>query len=100
MRTIGKGAIAAAMAVALLVAGAIAFVRSPGTPRVPVRTATSALLVPAVAAGSLDGTIASLQDRLKALPRHQGSPFGPHPRPRCWYPRGRWTARSPRCKTV
>ena len=71
MRTIGKAAAAAAMAVALLVAGALAFVRSPGeTPQVPARTAsTSALLVPAVAAGSLDGTIASLQDRLKALPQ-------------------------------
>ncbi len=71
MRTIGKAVAAAAMAVALLVAGALAFVRSPGeTPQVPARTAsTSALLVPAVAAGSLDGTIASLQDRLKALPQ-------------------------------
>jgi tetratricopeptide (TPR) repeat protein len=71
MRTIGKAAAAAAMVVALLVAGALAFVRSPGeTPQVPARTAiTSTLLVPAVAAGSLDGTIASLQVRLKALPQ-------------------------------
>ena len=67
MRTIGKAVVAAAMAVALLVAGALAFVRSPGeTPQVPARAASaSALLVPAVAAGSLDGTIASLQDRLE-----------------------------------
>ena len=43
MRTIGKAVAAAAMAVALL--------------------------VPAVAAGSLDGTIASLQGRLQALPQ-------------------------------
>jgi cytochrome c-type biogenesis protein CcmH/NrfG len=71
MRTIGKGAVAAAMAVALLMAGALAFVRSPGaTTQVPARTAsTSALLVPAVGARSLDETIAALQDRLKALPQ-------------------------------
>ena len=74
MRTIGKAAAAAAMAVALLVAGALAFVRSPdGTSEatnVPVRAvSTSALLVPAVAAGSLDGTIASLQDRLDVVPQ-------------------------------
>src|SRR4029453_3238327 len=71
MRTIGKAVAAAAMAVALLVAGGHGFVRPPGeSPQVPARIAsTSALLVPAVAAGSLDGTVASLQDRLKALPQ-------------------------------
>jgi tetratricopeptide (TPR) repeat protein len=71
MRTIGKAAAAAAMAVALLVTGALAFVRSPGeTKQVRARTASpSALLVPAVGAGSLDDTIAALQDRLRALPQ-------------------------------
>lgn len=73
MRSIGKAALAAAMAVALLVAGAIAFVRSPGEPRGrvgvgPSTRSSSALLVPAVVAGSLDGTIASLQARLRAAP--------------------------------
>jgi tetratricopeptide (TPR) repeat protein len=74
MRTIGKAVAAAAMAVALLVAGTVAFVRSPGEPRdtVPGSPSTgpsSALLAPAVATGSLDGTIASLQARVRAVPQ-------------------------------
>jgi tetratricopeptide (TPR) repeat protein len=71
MRTIGKAVAVPAMAVGLLVTGALVFVRSPDrAPDVPVRAeASSALLMPAPAAGSLDGTIASLQDRLKAVPR-------------------------------
>ncbi len=72
MRSIGRTIAAAAMAVALLVAGAIAFQRSPGqasAARVRAHAAqASALLVPAVAAGSLEATIASLQDRLHVVP--------------------------------
>ena len=68
MRTIGKAVAAAAMAVALLVAGALAFVRSPGRRRrFPLGRHPRPLLVPAVAAGSLDG-----HDRLAA-----GPPEGP-----------------------
>ena len=73
MRTIGKTVAAAAMAVALLVAGAIAFGPTADGPAGALGTSvsnrsSSALLAPVVSAGSLDGTIASLQDRLRADP--------------------------------
>jgi tetratricopeptide (TPR) repeat protein len=73
MRTIGKTVTAAAMAVALLVAGAIAFGPAADGPAGVLGTSvsnrsSSALLAPVVSAGSLDGTIASLQDRLRADP--------------------------------
>ena len=73
MRTIGKTVTAAAMAVALLVAGAIAFGPTADGPAGDLGTSvsnrsSSALLAPVVSAGSLDGTIASLQDRLRAVP--------------------------------
>ena len=73
MQTIGKTVTAAAMAVALLVAGAIAFGPTTDGPAGDLGTSvsnrsSSALLAPVVSAASLDGTIASLQDRLRAVP--------------------------------
>jgi tetratricopeptide (TPR) repeat protein len=72
MRTIGKTVTAAAMAVGLLVAGAIAFGPTTDRPEGDLGTvanrSSSALLGPVVSARSLDGTIASLQDRLRAVP--------------------------------
>ena len=72
MNTIGRAIAAAAMAVALVAAGAISLQRTPheasaghGSPDV---VSGSAPLAPAVAAGSLEGTIASLQERLRILP--------------------------------
>jgi tetratricopeptide (TPR) repeat protein len=73
MQTIGKTVTAAAMAVALLVAGAIAFGPTADGPTGDLGTSvsnrsSSALFAPVVSAASLDGTIASLQDRLRAVP--------------------------------
>jgi tetratricopeptide (TPR) repeat protein len=70
MRAIGKSAAVTAMAVALLVAGAVVFVRGKGDvfdPAVP-RTSSSALLLPAANAGSLDDSIESLQRRVREIP--------------------------------
>jgi tetratricopeptide (TPR) repeat protein len=70
MRAIGKAAAVTAMAVALLVAGAAVFVRGTGVAVDPAarRTSSSALLLPTANAGSLDGGIASLQQRLREIP--------------------------------
>jgi tetratricopeptide (TPR) repeat protein len=70
MRAIGKAAAVTAMAVALLVAGAAVFVRGTGVAVDPAarRTSSSALLLPSANAGSLDGEIASLQQRLREIP--------------------------------
>jgi tetratricopeptide (TPR) repeat protein len=70
MRAIGKAAAVTAMSIALLVAGAIVFVRGTSDVADPVarRTVSSALLLPAPNAGSLDGAIASLQQRLREIP--------------------------------
>jgi tetratricopeptide (TPR) repeat protein len=70
MRAIGKSAAVTAMAVALLVAGAVVFNRGKGDAFDPAvrRTSSSALLLPAANAGSLDGSIESLQRRLREIP--------------------------------
>ena len=70
MRAIGKAAAVTAMTVALLVAGAAVFVRGTGVAVDPAarRTSSSALLLPTTNAGSLDGEIASLQQRLREIP--------------------------------
>jgi tetratricopeptide (TPR) repeat protein len=70
MRAIGKAAAVTAMAVALLVAGGAVFVRGTGVAVDPAarRTSSSALLLPSANAGSLDGEIASLQQRLREIP--------------------------------
>jgi tetratricopeptide (TPR) repeat protein len=70
MRAIGKAAAVTAMAVALLVAGAVVFIRGTGDALDPAarRTSSSALLLPTPSAGSLDGAIASLQHRLREIP--------------------------------
>ncbi len=70
MRAIGKAAAVSAMAIALLVAGAIVLVRDTGDVADPAarRTSSSALLLPTPNAGSLDGAIASLQQRLREIP--------------------------------
>jgi len=70
MRAIGRAAAVTAMAVALLVAGAAVFVRGTGVAVDPAarRTSSSALLLPSANAGSLDGEIASLQQRLRQIP--------------------------------
>ena len=70
MRAIGRAAAVTAMAVALLVAGAAVFVRGTGVAVDPAarRTSSSALLLPTANAGSLDGEIASLQQRLREIP--------------------------------
>jgi tetratricopeptide (TPR) repeat protein len=69
MRAIGKAAAVTAMAVALLVAGAAVFVRGTGVAvdRAARHTSSSALLLPTANAGSLDGEIASLQQRLREI---------------------------------
>lgn len=71
MRPIVKVVVALGMAAALLVAGAVVFA---GSPRAPVaetaaRTAptSGALLLPAVDSGSLEATIAGLQERLRTI---------------------------------
>jgi len=58
------------MAVALLIAGAAVFVRGTGVAVDPAarHTSSSALLLPTANAGSLDGEIASLQQRLREIP--------------------------------
>ena len=70
MRAIGRAAAVTAMAVALLVAGAAVFVRGTGVAVDPAarHTSSSALLLPTANAGSLDGEIASLQQRLREIP--------------------------------
>src|SRR5215510_8270602 len=70
MRSLGRAAAVTAMAVALLVAGAVVFVRGTGHAADPAsrRTSSSALLLPMTNAGSLDGAIASLQQRLREIP--------------------------------
>src|SRR4029453_3370126 len=69
-RAIGKAAAVTAMAVALLVAGAAVFVRGTGVAVDPAarHASSSALLLPTANAGSLDGQIASLQQRLREIP--------------------------------
>jgi tetratricopeptide (TPR) repeat protein len=70
MRAIGRAAAVTAMAVALLVAGAAVFVRGTGVAVDPAarHTSSSALLLPTANAGSLDGEIALLQQRLREIP--------------------------------
>lgn len=70
MRAIGKATAVTAMAVALLVAGAVVFVRGTGDALDPAtrHPSSSALLLPTPNAGSLDGAIASLQQRLREIP--------------------------------
>jgi tetratricopeptide (TPR) repeat protein len=70
MRAIGKVGAVTAMAVALLVVGAAVFGRGTGVAVDPGarRTSSSALLLPTANAGSLDGEIASLQQRLREIP--------------------------------
>ncbi|HEY3211769.1 MAG TPA: tetratricopeptide repeat protein [Actinomycetota bacterium] len=70
MRAIGRAAAVTAIAVALLVAGAAVFVRGTGVAVDPAarHTSSSALLLPTANAGSLDGEIASLQQRLREIP--------------------------------
>ncbi len=70
MSAIGRVAAVTAMAVALLVAGAVVFVSGTGDAVDPAArpTSSSALLLPTPNAGSLDGAIASLQQRLREIP--------------------------------
>jgi tetratricopeptide (TPR) repeat protein len=70
MRALGKAAAVTVMAVALLVAGAVVFVRGTGEAVDPAARppSSSALLLPTPNAGSLDGAIASLQQRLREIP--------------------------------
>jgi len=72
VRSIGKTAMAAVMAVALLLVGALVLVRDPQGPVDETRSSaipgSVALLVPAVGAGSLEATIATLQERLRTIP--------------------------------
>ena len=70
MRAIGKATAVTAMAVALLVAGAVVFVRGTGDALDPAtrHPSSSALLLPTPNAGSLEGAIASLQQRLREIP--------------------------------
>lgn len=69
MRAIGKAAMTTILAVALLAAGAIAFVRSPAEPRnASPAPSSSGLLLPAAGRGSLAATIGSLQERLRVFP--------------------------------
>jgi len=70
LRAIGKSVVVAAMAAALLFAGGVVFVRGTAGPVDPVarRASSSALLLPTPNAGSLDGAIASLQQRLRDIP--------------------------------
>jgi tetratricopeptide (TPR) repeat protein len=69
MRAIGRAAVVTAMAAALLVAGAVAFVRGTGDDADPAarNTTSAALLLPTPNVGSLEGAIASLQQRLREL---------------------------------
>jgi tetratricopeptide (TPR) repeat protein len=66
----GKAAAVTAMAVALLVAGAVAFVSDTGDAVDPAARppSSSALLLPTPNAGSLDGAIALLQQHLREIP--------------------------------
>ena len=70
MRALGKAAAVTAMAVALLVSGAVVFVRGAGDAADPASGHTTSynLLLPTSDAGSLDGAIASLQQRLREIP--------------------------------
>src|SRR5262245_22663299 len=70
MKALGKAAAVTAMAVALLVSGAVVFVRGTGDAADPAsgRTTSSSLLLPTSNEGSLDRDIASLQRRLREIP--------------------------------
>jgi tetratricopeptide (TPR) repeat protein len=70
MRAIGRAAAVTALAVALLVTGAVVFARGTGDAVDPAtrHTSSSALLLPTPDAGSLDDAIASLQQRLRGIP--------------------------------
>ncbi len=72
MRPIVKAAVALGMAAALLVGGALVFVRTPQRPgdrsAAPAAPTSGALLLPAVGTGSLEATIAGLQERLRTIP--------------------------------
>ncbi len=72
MRPIVKVVAALGMAAALLVAGAVVFVGSTQDPAgetaPPTAPTSGALLLPAVGSGSLEATIAGLQERLRRVP--------------------------------
>ncbi|MEX2420865.1 MAG: tetratricopeptide repeat protein, partial [Actinomycetota bacterium] len=72
MRSIGKTVVAAAMAATLLLLGALAFVRAPqgrdGGTTSSTTPSSGALLIPVAGSGSLEATIASLQQRLRTIP--------------------------------
>jgi len=70
MRAIGKAAAVTVLAIALLIAGAIVFGRGADAPADPSarHASSSALLLPTPNAGSLDGAITSLQQRLREIP--------------------------------
>ena len=73
MKTAGRAAVAAGLAVALTIVGAIVFARTPDGARPPVVAtaqvpSSAALLRPAPGAGSLEGSIAVLQERLRVRP--------------------------------
>jgi len=70
MRAIGKAAAVTVLAIALLIAGAIVFGRGTDAPADPSarHASSSALLLPTPNAGSLDGAITSLQQRLREIP--------------------------------
>lgn len=73
MTAAGKAAVAAVLAVSLLVVGGIGLLRAVPDPRQDPREASgtpsaSTFLQPALSAGSLEDSIASLQERLRANP--------------------------------
>lgn len=73
MTAVGKAAVAAVLTASLLVVGGIGLLRTPD-PEQELReaggtTTASTFLQPAVSAGSLEDSIASLQERLRANPQ-------------------------------
>jgi tetratricopeptide (TPR) repeat protein len=69
----GKAVVAAALAAALTIAGAVVFVRTPDEDRSALSASarapsSSALLLPAPGAGSLEASIAALQQRVRLRP--------------------------------
>ena len=73
MRTMGKVALAGGLAFVLTVVAAIALVRSPSGARsaassTAAEPSASTLLLPTPATGSLEASIATLQERLRILP--------------------------------
>jgi tetratricopeptide (TPR) repeat protein len=70
MMAIGRAAAVVVMAIVLLVTGAVVFARGTGDAVDPAarQTSSSVLLLPTPDAGSLDDTIASLQQRLREIP--------------------------------